>query len=63
MLPSVQTRLIQFLDRELKLPPDTIQFALKQTQLLPTLLPMVLWQYGLITLSQLNKIFDWLETT
>lgn len=25
-------------------------------------LPMILWQYGLITLEQLDLIFDWLET-
>ncbi|MFM1842085.1 MAG: hypothetical protein RLZZ490_821 [Cyanobacteriota bacterium] len=25
-------------------------------------LPIVLWQYGLITLEELDRIFDWLET-
>ncbi len=25
-------------------------------------LPMILWQYGLVTLEQLNLIFDWLQT-
>jgi hypothetical protein len=25
-------------------------------------LPMFLWQYGLIDLSQLNQVFDWMET-
>jgi hypothetical protein len=25
-------------------------------------LPMILWQYGLVTLEQLDRIFDWLET-
>ncbi|WP_155834800.1 DUF2949 domain-containing protein [Leptolyngbya sp. PCC 6406] len=24
-------------------------------------LPMVLWQYGLVSLAQLEDIFDWLE--
>jgi hypothetical protein len=28
----------------------------------PNLLPMILWQYGLVTLEQLDRIFDWLET-
>jgi hypothetical protein len=27
----------------------------------PDSLPMVLWQYGLVTLEQLDKIFDWLS--
>jgi len=25
-------------------------------------LPMLLWQYGLVTIEQLDRIFDWLET-
>ncbi|MBE9076494.1 DUF2949 domain-containing protein [Romeria aff. gracilis LEGE 07310] len=28
----------------------------------PGPLPMVLWQYGLVTISQLEQIYDWLET-
>ena len=27
----------------------------------PIPLPMVLWQYGLVTIKQLERIFDWLE--
>jgi hypothetical protein len=29
----------------------------------PNLLPMVLYQYGLVTTQDLGQIFDWLETT
>jgi hypothetical protein len=36
--------------------------ALRQGDRTPHLLPMVLWQYGLVTLEQLDQIFDWLET-
>ena len=35
--------------------------ALRQTTEAPSLLPIVLWQYGLVTLHQLEQIFDWLE--
>ncbi|AMW28267.1 DUF2949 domain-containing protein [Arthrospira platensis FACHB-971] len=28
----------------------------------PSPLSMTLWQYGLVTLEQLEKIFDWLAT-
>jgi hypothetical protein len=60
--PSVITRLVRFLRDELLIPDDSIQIALRQEGQIPNLLPMVLWQYGLVTLEQLDRIFDWLET-
>lgn len=33
-----------------------------QEQNSPSLLPIILWQYGLVTLEQLDQILDWLET-
>ncbi|GAB4235937.1 MAG: DUF2949 domain-containing protein [Elainellaceae cyanobacterium] len=57
-----RTKLISFLREELALPAAAIAFALRQPEQSPTLLPMVLWQYGLITLEQLDRIFDWMET-
>jgi Protein of unknown function (DUF2949) len=53
--------LTRFLADELKLPPASIALALQHSEQTPSLLPMILWQYGLITLSQLDEIFDWLE--
>ncbi|MCU0570341.1 MAG: DUF2949 domain-containing protein [Oculatellaceae cyanobacterium Prado106] len=59
---TTQTRLIQFLNDELAVPTAAIALALRHHQEQgATLLPMVLWQYGLITLEQLDRIFDWLE--
>ena len=55
------TRLIGFLQSELAIPADWIALAQRQGEE-PNLLPMVLWQYGLVTLSQLDQVFDWLET-
>lgn len=56
------TQLIHFLQEELTLPPESIEFVLRQEELMPNLLPMVLWQYGLVTLEQLDQILSWLET-
>jgi len=58
---TAQIRLIQFLREELALPATAIALALRQPEQSANL-PMVLWQYGLITLEQLDKIFDWMET-
>ncbi|MBW4522383.1 MAG: DUF2949 domain-containing protein [Scytolyngbya sp. HA4215-MV1] len=62
MNPLKQSRLIRFLQEELFIPADAIAVALRQGEQMPSLLPMVLWQYGLVTLEQLDRIFDWLET-
>jgi hypothetical protein len=62
MNSSIQGRLIRFLQEDLEIPEDSVAIALRHHQELPSLLPMVLWQYGLITLEQLDSIFDWMET-
>ncbi len=61
MTPPNDLGLIQFLQDELALAPAAIQLALRHREQDPGPLPMVLWQYGLITLEQLEKIYDWME--
>ncbi|HEY9667454.1 MAG TPA: DUF2949 domain-containing protein [Coleofasciculaceae cyanobacterium] len=56
-------KLISFLRDELAIPSSSIDLAVRHHADTPNLLPMVLWQYGLVTLEQLDRIFDWLETT
>ena len=63
MNATLQNRLLEFLQSELAIPADAIDLALRHPTLMTYQIPMVLWQYGLVTLSQLNSIFDWLETT
>jgi Protein of unknown function (DUF2949) len=53
-------QLIRFLQHDLAVSEDAIEMALRQGEA-PNLLPMVLWQYGLITLGQLDQIFEWME--
>jgi hypothetical protein len=62
METKTENRLLLFLREELALPNDSIGLALRHLEQDPGPLPIVLWQYGLITLDQLNKIYDWLET-
>jgi Protein of unknown function (DUF2949) len=54
-------RLLRFLRQDLAIPTADLRLALRYSEHTPSLLPMVLWQYGLVTLNQLNQIFDWLE--
>lgn len=53
--------LVRFLRDELSLPSASISLALQHSKQTPSLLPMILWQYGLVSLTELNAIFDWLE--
>jgi Protein of unknown function (DUF2949) len=55
------TRLLRFLRQDLAIPTADLRLALRHPDRTPNLFPMILWQYGLVTLSQLNQIFDWLE--
>jgi hypothetical protein len=59
---TTQLRLINFLRDELAIPTAAIAFALRHHESNSNLLPMILWQYGLITTKQLDQIFDWMET-
>ncbi|MFW6296648.1 MAG: DUF2949 domain-containing protein [Halothece sp.] len=54
------SQLINFLKQDLAIPEDALDMALRKESSL-TQLPMILWQYGLVSLKQLDKIFDWLE--
>lgn len=56
------SQLIRFLQDDLNVPTNSIALVLRQPELSLNTLPMLLWQYGLIDLQQLDRIFDWLET-
>ena len=63
--PPLQQRLVSFLEHDLSIPTSAIDIGLRQHEqsapLPDNLLPMVLWQYGLITIEQLDQVFDWME--
>ncbi len=71
MTSTNYTRFIHFLQDELSISSASIAVAerssftseLPYPQLDSSALPMILWQYGLVTLEQLDKIFDWLQNT
>ena len=57
-------KFLRFLQKDLAISKDGIELALRNLQKnSPILLPMILWQYGLVNLSQLEQIFDWLDAT
>ncbi len=56
-----QPQLIEFLQAEMSLSTDAITLGLRQCETAPNVLPIVLWQYGFVTIHQLSQIYDWLE--
>lgn len=62
-------KLFHFLQEDIGIPAAEISTAQKllgrlsrqQPEQSLNLLPIVLWQYGLVTLDQLNRVLDWLE--
>jgi hypothetical protein len=55
-------KLIDFLHLNLNLPDDYVQLALKKSQPNYSNLPVIMWQYGLVNLPELDKIYDWFES-
>jgi Protein of unknown function (DUF2949) len=51
---------LTFLHNELELSSADISVALRHQKMDNGPLPMLLWQYGLVNLEQLERIFDWL---
>lgn len=62
MSPMNYKRFLHFLQEELAISDDSIAIAERHFQQNPGPLPMILWQYGLVTLEQLERIYDWLES-
>ena len=55
-------KLIRFLQEDLAISTSAVAMALKKIEQNPGPLPMILWQYGLVTIEQLDRIYDWMET-
>jgi Protein of unknown function (DUF2949) len=57
------TKLIRFLQDDLAISASSMAIVLKQNEHNPGPLPMLLWQYGLVTIEQLDRIYDWMDAT
>jgi hypothetical protein len=60
VINSIDKKLLQFLQKELALSTADIAVATRHPEFNHGPLPMLLWQYGLVDLQQLDRIFDWL---
>jgi Protein of unknown function (DUF2949) len=51
----------RFLHQEINIAHESIELGLKQSQSDYNTLPIILCQYGLVSLNQLDCIYDWFE--
>ena len=57
--PPATDALLQFLQRRLGLSPSALELGQRQADLEQAPLPIVLWSFGLLSLQQLEEVFDW----
>ena len=57
--PPATDPLLQFLQRRLGLSPSALELGQRQAELEQAPLPIVLWSFGLLSLQQLEDVFDW----
>ena len=57
--PTATDALLQFLQRRLGLSPSALELGQRQAELEQAPLPIVLWSFGLLSLQQLEDVFDW----
>jgi hypothetical protein len=59
---SISTEFSQFLQQELALSGADLAVVINNQRQPGDPIPMLLWQYGLISLVQLQRIWDWLDS-
>ena len=57
--PPATDALLQFLQLRLGLSPSALDLGQRQAELEQAPLPIVLWSFGLLSLQQLEEVFDW----
>ena len=57
--PPATDALLQFLQRRLGVSPSALELGQRQAELEQAPLPIVLWSFGLLSLQQLEDVFDW----
>lgn len=61
MSSTLQQKFIHFLHNDLAISQAELSVALRRQDPQMGQLHIILWQHGLITLNQLNTVFEWLE--
>ncbi len=58
-IPLPSPELIEFLQQKIGLSDKAIELGVRQSKIQQAPLPIVLWSFGLLDLSQYQKVLDW----
>jgi Protein of unknown function (DUF2949) len=61
MTQKPESQLIEFLQQELSISAEEIGLVIRRQETPLRQLPIQLWQSGLMTIQQLEQVFDWQE--
>lgn len=61
MLPHQNQHLLEFLHEDLDIPQTAISLIQRQEIVELSHIPIILWKFGLVSLPQVNRIFEWIE--
>ena len=59
--PNISNELCLFLKKEFGLNDDAIKLGKKHSQLESAPFPIILWTFGMITLTEYQRLLDWTE--
>ena len=59
--PQDSPKLLRFLREKLGLSENALQLGQRQAELEQAPLPVVLWSFGLLTLTQYQQVLDWVQ--
>ncbi|GCE65518.1 hypothetical protein OMCYN_01458 [cyanobiont of Ornithocercus magnificus] len=60
--PTTFPQLLTFLRQHLGLSDNALNLGLRQARLEQAPLPIILWSFGLLSLSQYEQVLDWEST-
>ena len=59
--PVPASALVDYLRREIGLSDDALALGVRQSVQEQAPLPVTLWRFGLLSLGQLDQVYDWQE--
>lgn len=57
--PAGSSKLLEYLQQKIGLSDKALNLGIRQAEIEQAPLPIVLWSFGLLSLSQYQKVLDW----
>ena len=57
--PKASVEVVNYIQQKIGLNPKALELGLRQSDLEQAPLPIVLWSFGLLSITQYMKVIDW----